>query len=153
MSYAHDISTTSPFWPTLAKVSEPFSISDRTCRHSTPDSVVYAAVSALAYSNHFLRSAWLCLNDKVTASEWYAATLLCVQHDLQDEATAKSDPVLVAVYLMGLYEVSLFIVLPEYHLRAALLRSQYTDLEPWQTMRANQPSKFLRPPPMALRYC
>lgn len=47
------------------------------------------------------------MEDKITASKSYAKALVRVKDELQDAEKARSDEVLVTVYLMGIYEVSL----------------------------------------------
>jgi hypothetical protein len=71
---------------------------------SNSDSALYAAIAAVSYINFFRRSDQLLLQDKISASNHYAQALVRVQDELQSNPT--SDSLLIAVYLMGIYEVS-----------------------------------------------
>jgi len=72
---------------------------------ASPDSALHSAIAATSYINFFRRCPQLRLEDKVAASKHYAQALVRVQTELQDEESAGSDSLLMAVYLMGLYEV------------------------------------------------
>jgi hypothetical protein len=74
---------------------------------TTPDSALHAALTATSYINFFRRSDQFRPEDKVAASRHYNNALVRVQRDLQDETIARSDALLTAVYLMGIYEASL----------------------------------------------
>lgn len=76
-------------------------------QNSSSDSALRAAFAATSYINFFRRCSDVRKEDKATASKYYAQALLRVQDELRDKEKARSDGLLVAVYLMGIYEVSL----------------------------------------------
>lgn len=73
---------------------------------SNPSSALHSAVAAISHMNFFRRSNHLLPEYKIAASKHYANALVRVQQELQSEASARSDALLIAVDLMGGYEVS-----------------------------------------------
>ncbi|KAF2093145.1 hypothetical protein NA57DRAFT_61668 [Rhizodiscina lignyota] len=74
--------------------------------YSHPDSALRTAVAATSYINFFRRSPQPRMDDKITASKYYTQALARLQNELKYEEMARSDELLTAVYLMGIYEVS-----------------------------------------------
>jgi hypothetical protein len=74
--------------------------------HSSENSALQAAVAATSYLNFHRRSDTLVRTDKIIAFNYYTESLRRVQDELKCEATASSDQLLMAVYLLGIYEVS-----------------------------------------------
>ena len=74
--------------------------------NSGENSSLQAAVAATSHLNFHRRSETLVRTDKTIAFNYYTESLKRVQNELQCETTASSDQLLMAVYLLGIYEVS-----------------------------------------------
>lgn len=69
---------------------------------SSPDSCLFAAVSAVSFANFDGR--FKSPEAKLLGSEYCGKALKLIQHAIQDYSQAKSDETLFAVYLLGIYE-------------------------------------------------
>ena len=76
-------------------------------RQSDPASCLHAAVSAVSYSNFHRRSAPLVEKCQLLGKKFYIQSLSLVNKATRNEVTARSDQVLMAVHLLGIYEVIL----------------------------------------------
>jgi len=74
--------------------------------HSSENSALQATVVATSHLNFHRRSDTLVRTDKVIAFNYYTESLKRVQDELKHEDMASSDQLLMAVYLLGMYEVS-----------------------------------------------
>lgn len=71
---------------------------------SSPDSCLFAAVSAVSFANFDGR--FKSPEARLLGSEYCGKALKLIQHAIQDYSQAKSDETLFAVYLLGIYEVN-----------------------------------------------
>jgi len=71
---------------------------------SSPDSCLFAAVSAVSFANFYGR--FKSPEARLLGSEYCGKALKLIQYAIQDYSQAKSDETLFAVYLLGIYEVS-----------------------------------------------
>ena len=71
-----------------------------------PGSALSAALSACSYSNFNRRFRTTSPSNQILRAKYYGEALSLVKNATQCEATAKSDQLLVAVYLLGIYEIN-----------------------------------------------
>jgi hypothetical protein len=69
------------------------------------ESCLHAAVLAVAYANFHRRAGTFIEDGQVLGREYYGKALSLVSEATQREATARSDQVLTAVHVLGIYEV------------------------------------------------
>jgi hypothetical protein len=83
---------------------------------TNPESCLHAALGAVAYANFCRRSSMTIADGRRLAKQCYGKALSLVSQATQNNTTASSDDVVMAVSLLGVYEVCLLcrgVIVPE----------------------------------------